>query len=123
MCLADSTGFYYGVWGIITVLDSCAVSLISTFVVALDGYWQRAPIEKFGADLDKFERGLFNLPLIGDELRGLGCFGEYIQGALVNKQNTDEVILEVFCGSHTAWIFMDGLPPKDVETYFQNPTL
>ena len=99
-------------------------TMTSQFVIDVDGIWQHAPLSLFGGDLYKFERDLLTqVPLVKDELQGLGCFGEYIQGASINLLNTDQVILEVFCGQHTAWVFMDGMPPKSVETYFQNPMM
>ena len=101
----------------------CAVTLLTLFFSELAGVWQPTPLDIFGNDFPKFERGLLGKPLIGDELQKLGCSGEYIQGASINLLDTEEMVLDVLCNDRKIWIYMENMPPTKVETFYDDPTL
>ena len=92
------------------------------FPAQLIGDWQDAPLYLLGNKVNEFEQGLFYYPLVGDELRSLGCIGDYIEALSINIQNEEEIVFEVFCDGQTSWVYVDSLPPTKVETFHEDPT-
>ena len=89
----------------------------------MDGLWQEAPIDMFVSEdeQDMFEFGLLYTPQLGDYLRSCDCKSDFLEKMFVNVESLGELILEVYCDGRLHWVWMDNMPPEEIETYDFNP--
>ena len=89
----------------------------------IGGLWQEAPIDMFVSEdeQDMFEFGLLYTPQLGDYLRQLECDSDFLEKMFVNVETSGELILEVYCDGSLYYVWMDDMPPEEIDYYTFNP--
>ena len=89
----------------------------------IKGLWQEVPIDLILSDeeQDMFELGLLYAPQLGGYLRYLKCRYDFLEKMFLNVETLGELILEIYCNEGRYYVWMDDMPPEEIEYLTFNP--
>ena len=92
------------------------------FLDMVAGDWELVAANLMKHDISLSEQYLF-VAGWGENLDNLGCSrnGGFVDSIYLDKQDRGRMILKVFCDFKTSWVYSDGNPPYNVQSYNNKP--